>query len=157
MEELYGQKEYPVLGNVHLGVTAENQATWEQRRNAFLATPASARYISYEPALGPLLLSPDELRQIDLVICGGETGPGARPMHPGWARSVRDQCAEAGAMFHFKSWGEWLPNAHGDKSIPPGIDFEQKHFLFDDGIAVCRVGKKHAGHLLDGVVHRALL
>lgn len=46
---------------------------------------------------------------ISWVICGGESGPGARPMHPGWARSLRDQCHAAGVAFHFKQWGEWLP------------------------------------------------
>src|SRR6202007_2869845 len=49
----------------------------------------------------------DGLRELDWVICGGESGPDARPMHPDWARSLRDQCAAAGVPFFFKQWGEW--------------------------------------------------
>ncbi|QOV95238.1 phage Gp37/Gp68 family protein [Novosphingobium sp. ES2-1] len=77
---------------------------------------------------------------IDWVIAGGESGPGARPMHPDWARSLRDQCAAAGVPFHFKQWGEWAPRD-----------------IFDDvaGLTtqIVRVGKKRAGRLLDGVEH----
>jgi len=67
---------------------------------------------------------------IDWVVCGGESGPGARPMHPDWARSVRDQCVAAGVPFFFKQWGEWAP--------------------FGDLNAMRRTGKKAAGRLLDG-------
>lgn len=72
--------------------------------------------------------------RIDWVICGGESGPGARPMRPDWARSLRDQCQEAGVPFHFKQWGEWKP---GDGDTAYG-----QHFY--------RVGKKAAGATLDG-------
>lgn len=80
---------------------------------------------------------------IDLVICGGESGPGARPMHPDWARSLRDQCVEAGVAFHFKQWGEHEPDEIGPEdarstSYPPG------HVIFR------KVGKKAAGRKLDG-------
>ena len=70
---------------------------------------------------------------INWVICGGESGHGARPMHPTWARSLRDQCAAAGVPFMFKQHGEWRTRAGGK--------------------AVIRVGKQAAGRLLDGVEH----
>ncbi len=79
--------------------------------------------------------------KLNWVICGGESGPGARPMNPDWARSLRDQCAAAGVSFFFKQWGEWAPT-----------DFEISNTGFTipgDG-AMARVGKKAAGALLDG-------
>lgn len=107
---------------------------------------------------------------INWVICGGESGPGARPMHPDWARSLRDQCAAAGVPFFFKQWGEWreaVPDdtfntARGRAGTPPA-------FIVDpyDGSVHCfmpavqnrnyrtmvRVGKTAAGRLLDGATH----
>lgn len=76
---------------------------------------------------------------IDLVIVGGESGKGARPMHPDWARSLRDQCVAAGVAFHFKQWGNWNADA----------------LLFTDMQGRCpppdmNIGKKAAGRLLDG-------
>lgn len=97
---------------------------------------------------------------ISLIICGGETGPGARPMHPDWARSLRDQCRDAGVAFFFKQWGEWSPDPELDRH---GID---NCFVCVDGshlrpnvvkwggdpssTRMFRVGKKAAGRLLDG-------
>jgi len=72
---------------------------------------------------------------LDWVICGGESGPGARPMYPDWARSLRDQCKAAGVPFMFKQWGEWAPTQGGR------------------GEDVVRVGKRLAGRILDGVTH----
>ncbi|MBY0430173.1 MAG: phage Gp37/Gp68 family protein, partial [Rhodospirillales bacterium] len=97
--------------NVWLGTTVENQEQAEARIPHLLATPAARRFVSCEPLLGPLtlpLLHPPHAR-LDWVIVGGESGPKARPMHPDWARSLRDQCADAGVPFLFKQWGEWLP------------------------------------------------
>lgn len=103
-----------------------------------------------------------DVRTLDWVIVGGESGPHARPMHPDWARSLRDQCAEAGVPMLFKQWGEWRP------SETCGLDCTAKATAFDasagvwrtpvDGgwvgdQAMCRVGKKTAGRLLDGVQH----
>ena len=103
---------------------------------------------------------------IDWVIVGGESGPKARPMHPQWARDLRDQCAEAGVPFLFKQWGEWvdcdsgpeddalyegkadcwahIDGGHHDGAM--GIDFFHTHPMY-------RIGKKAAGRLLDGVQH----
>lgn len=86
---------------------------------------------------------------IDWVICGGESGPGSRPMHPDWIRSLRDQCQTAEVPFFFKQWGEWLPNAQEYDCDPGGVSYEQRHEFVGD-VAMCRVGKKKAGRKLDG-------
>lgn len=65
--------------------------------------------LSMEPLLAKVVLRPEWLARLDWIIVGGESGPNARPMHPDWARSLRDQCAEAGVPFLFKQWGEWAP------------------------------------------------
>lgn len=178
------------LANVWLGVSAEDQTSAEERIPLLLQTPAAVRFVSYEPALGPLDLRgmlPDpldgaahvagrDLPPIDWVICGGESGPLARPMHPAWARSLRDQCQSAGVPFFFKQWGEWLPISQMDDSDhlyhpAPERDPEAirqckvKHtVLTTDGeqgddyppgaMMVFNVGKRSAGALLDGCEHK---
>ncbi len=94
---------------------------------------------------------------LDWVVVGGESGAGARPLHPDWVRSLRDQCAAAGVPFLFKQWGEWAP-APG----MIGLSGEQlysvggvRHAILDDGYSMARIGKKAAGRLLDGVEHNA--
>jgi protein gp37 len=106
---------------------------------------------------------------LDWVIVGGESGPHARPMHPDWARSLRDQCAAAGVPFLFKQWGEWLPFNHfpyQDLSIHRA-DVVDHAGIYLDGTSsgdsfrypkeisakLYKVGKKDAGRLLDGVEH----
>ena len=78
------------------------------------------------------------------ILCGGESGPGARPMHPEWVRSLRDQCKEAGVSFYFKQWGEWI---HGSQCLTAPWVKKQDFFP---------VGKKRAGRLLDGKEHNEL-
>lgn len=112
---------------------------------------------------------------IDQIIVGGESGEKARPMHPDWARAIRDQCKEAGTAFFFKQWGSWLPwePEHGPCWVSQNGRSEDRHILFpadfdntpgwDDGLwavsngeghaAFQRVRKKAAGRLLDGVEH----
>ena len=90
---------------------------------------------------------------IDWVIVGGESGPKARPMHPQWARDIRDQCEAAGVPFLFKQWGEWAPNEHFTHL--PRRD-EAIHEWFDGDVVIdhsWRYGKKTAGRLLDGREH----
>ncbi|GHH52974.1 phage Gp37/Gp68 family protein [[Pseudomonas] boreopolis] len=92
---------------------------------------------------------------VDWVIVGGESGAGARPMHPDWAYSLRDQCAEHGVPFLFKQWGEWKPapgmiGETGEKLYSVG---GVMHTSLQGGFSVARVGKKAAGRLLDGVEH----
>ena len=101
--------------HVWFGVSCENQATYERRWPILVtAVRARVRFISYEPALGPLNLSSYRLGTIippDWIICGGESGRDARFMHPNLARSVRNQCREIGIPFHMKqmSRGESIP------------------------------------------------
>lgn len=82
--------------------------------------------------------------KIDWVICGGESGPGARPVHPDWVRSIRDQCVGAGVKFFFKQWGEWQPVA-----VPPPKSTGISSMMFG-GVFMGKIGKKSAGCLLDG-------
>jgi len=160
------------LSNVWLGTSVEDQATADERIPHLLRCPAAVRFISYEPALGPVDLSrhlcTSSPSSLHWVICGGECGPKARPMHPDWARSVRDQCRAAGVPFFFKQWGEWLPLAqakaaqwgsaealwksakhlallHPDGSYTQSDDGDGN----DDFAVLARVGKKKAGAVLD--------
>lgn len=96
---------------------------------------------------------------IDWVICGGESGPSARPMHPDWARSLRDQCQAAGVPFFFKQWGDWHPASHHENGalyqFEGAAPFDSwKTPVFDpdqtEGINFRRLGKAKAGRLLDG-------
>jgi protein gp37 len=134
---VYFEAGWP-LPNVWLGVSVENQQWADIRIPALLDTPAAVRFLSCEPLLGPVDLRGRvafprvDAPRIHWVIVGGESGRGARPMHPDWARSLRDQCAAAGVAFHFKQWGEWKP-----VRTPSGEHQE-------------RVGKKAAGRELDG-------
>lgn len=103
--------------NLWIGATICNQEEADRDIPKLLATPAAKWFLSIEPMLGPVDLSrwlePAGLDTdlglsnpgIDLVIVGGESGPNARPMHPDWARSLRDQCQVAGVPFFFKQWG----------------------------------------------------
>lgn len=110
--------------------------------------------LSMEPLLSSVILRPEWLVHLDWVIVGGESGPGARPMHPDWARSLRDQCAAAGVAFHFKQWGEWFPVEDGAfshwLSIAGKLTAAQQALPAPDDQAISRVGKKRAGRLLDG-------
>lgn len=97
---------------------------------------------------------PRSLPGLDWVIVGGESGPGARPMHPDWARSLRDQCQAAGVPFFFKQWGEWrlTPSASGDETWPvpwTGPERPGPHEIAH----MDRVGKRRAGRTLDGMIH----
>jgi protein gp37 len=175
--------------NVWLGATVVNQEEADRDIPKLLAVPAAGRFLSMEPLLGPVDLtratygSPDTWEccgragapcaargecprrkpglGVDWVIVGGESGPGARPMHPDWARNLHHQCKAAGVPFLFKQWGEWLPAVEGRSVLgktlilngaAPFTDNPQWHG-FEDGQMVARIGKKAAGRLLDGVQH----
>lgn len=165
------QVQWP-LPNVWLGVTAENQEQANKRIPILLHIPAVVRFISIEPMLGPIKIPevflekldwgdgpeewPDGAGVIDWVICGGETGPGARPMHPEWARAIRDQCQTAGVPFMFKQWGEYAPGIPNNGHEPYITDLNcvgvrgHQAITMDNGLVMERVGKKKAGRLLDG-------
>jgi protein gp37 len=112
------------LDNVWLGVSVENQEAADERIPLLLQVPAVVRFLSCEPLLGPVDLwgaryqNPNGGRTgavtgwaggVNWVICGGESGNNARPMHPNWVTGLRDQCVAAEVAFHFKQWGEWMP------------------------------------------------
>lgn len=170
------------LPNVWLGTSIEDQPTADARIPHLLATPAAVRFVSAEPLLGPVdgmypYLSPawteddpawPKLGDIDWLIVGGESGPGARPMHPDWARSLRDQCAAAGVPFFFKQWGEWAPAGTSTNSAPwrwmspdgtlieGGPDEVRQSGCAKPVSIIERVGKRAAGRLLDGRTHDAM-
>jgi len=137
------------LPNVWLGVSVEDQRWANIRTPALLDTPAAIRFLSCEPLLGPVDiingLGDSWLTGIGWIIVGGESGHGARPMHPEWVRSLRDQADVAGVAFYFKQWGEWCPEdqAPEDAVVPA-------RFVRDDGTGGIRFGKKAAGRELDG-------
>ncbi len=147
------------LPNVWLGVSVEDQASADERIPLLLDTPAAVRLISAEPLLGRINLRHFVLG-LQWVVVGGESGRDARPMHPDWARSLRDQCAAAGVPFFLKQWGEWAPPCVMGFDEKPQLTFGRKAVsrpelihIFPDGVNMGRIGKKNAGHLLDGVEH----
>lgn len=194
------------LANVWVGTSAEDQATADIRVRALLGCAAPVRFVSAEPLLGPIDLTrldngggerldafstritqpggnqffASYVQPINWVIAGGESGHGARPMHPDWARGLRDQCSEAGVPFFFKQWGAHVPwcMETAGKDVPARIknvgrvkltrrmmpdgtfaegnltpeEFER---VRREGYYMPRVGKKAAGDVLDGVRHHA--
>lgn len=133
---------------VWLGVSAEDQRRADERIPILLGLPASRHWVSAEPLLGPLSLATvpyriRDYRHLDWVVVGGESGPGARPMHPDWARSLCDQCVAAKIPFYFKQWGDW-------STCHPGYGPCGAPHDFGDGTLMVRYGKKAAGRLLDG-------
>lgn len=119
------------IKNLWLGVTAENQQRADERIPILLQIPAAVRFVSVEPMLGPVDLSLSDgvdlsvsvgtglkpgksylINSLDWVICGGETGPGARPMHPDWVRSLVLQCKNAGVPIFVKQMGSVWAKAH---------------------------------------------
>lgn len=100
LEELAPNLDWP--SNVWMGVSVEN-ADYLYRIDHLRRTNAAIKFLSLEPLLGPL--ENMNLKGIDWVIAGGESGPGARTMDPSWVRSIRDQCQSADVAFHFKQWG----------------------------------------------------
>jgi protein gp37 len=145
------QVDYP-SPNVWLGVSVEDQRAADERIPLLLQTPAAVRFLSCEPLLGPVDLSNTFAMakpfRVHWVICGGESGPNARPMRPDWARALRDQCLAASVPFFFKQWGNWIPA--GQKSNMSGtLPKSTKYHDFGDSISA-HVGKKNAGRFLDG-------
>lgn len=156
------------LPNVWLGTSVEDQQTANERIPHLLRCPAAVRWLSCEPLLGPVDLRDhfgycldcdallfDHRRDdfsgyheepgIHWVVTGGESGPGARPMHPDWVRALRGACLDANVAFFFKQWGAWRPGV-GDLSA---FTRRERH-EFEDGNWMVRAGKKQAGRTLDG-------
>ena len=102
--------ELPWSSQIWMGTSVESQ-DYIHRIDRLRETDAAIKFLSLEPLLGPL---PNlDLDDIDWVIVGGESGPGARPMQADWARDIRDQCQAAGVPFHFKQWGGVFKKRHG--------------------------------------------
>nr|WP_319566267.1 phage Gp37/Gp68 family protein [uncultured Rhodoferax sp.] len=187
--------------NVWIGATICNQDEADRDIPKLLAVPAAKRFLSMEPLLGYVDLTshlwgraipcsdctkdancgcgwyprgdvPNE-PALDWVIPGGESGPNARPMHPDWASSLRDQCQAAGVPFLFKQWGEWGPDWEGAETCCTcgdtkfysagrkiggktecggcgGVDWNVADKPLE---TLAKVGKKAAGRLLDGITH----
>jgi len=140
--------------NIWLGITAENQKWLDKRMPALTALGARILFLSCEPMLGPLDLSKwiegarrGTHRGVHWVIGGGESGHHARPMHPEWLVSLRDQCVAAGIKFHFKQWGNWRP-----VSAPQVNGYKSKVVFLSNGdrITLANIGKKVAGRWLQG-------
>jgi protein gp37 len=136
--------------NVWPGISAENQEWWEKRRDAFFACRAAVSWVSYEPAIGPIVFSDSDLEKLSWIVMGGETGPGARPMQPDWVRSVRDQCQRAGVSFFFKSHGEWLHESQFTNDEQRNAGLSSIRCDAGDSLQFVRIGKKRAGRVLDG-------
>lgn len=163
------------IPNVWLGFSAEDQETFDERWEPMreLARAGWNTFVSLEPLLGPVALPGDAKESLGWVIVGGESGPGARPPHPDWARSIRDQCRRLNIPFFFKQWGAWAPRSqvavtlehvkkphvaicvHGRTS-----EFSQEAMKAACPIChhrwewLCRTGKKFAGNTLDGSQHQ---
>lgn len=107
---LFGGKKVPP--HIWLGVSVENE-NYTSRIDYLKKVPAEIRFLSIEPLLGPVRLSSQKLRGIHWVIVGGESGYGARPMNPEWAKEIRNQCLKNHVPFFFKQWGNH--NAEGQR------------------------------------------
>jgi protein gp37 len=144
--------------NVWLGATIVNQEERDRDMRKLIGVPATVHFLSMEPLLGPVTLDLPRghvgQSLIDWVIVGGESGRGARPAHPDWFRSLRDQCAAAGVPFLFKQWGEWSPGyaEHGNDLGYEAIVAARQH-EWPEGHCSFHVDKKVAGRHLDGRTH----
>lgn len=193
--------QWTLPDNIYLGLSASTQADLDAKIGDFLQVPGR-KILSLEPLLGEidahLMRNPDmwlhEMAptghfpgwrvagghsRISGVIVGGESGKNARPMHPDWVRSLKDQCAAAEVPFYFKQWGEFVPRGRLRDSEPLPVDNARTlifnihgnrrgqaagsltnhvcEFSDDSPCEVMeRVGVKAAGRLLDGVIHTAL-
>lgn len=144
-------KEYP---NIWVGISAEDQPNFNERMSYLRWLPVAVRFASFEPLLGPIEFGDG----IDWVIAGGESGPGARPMHPDWVRSLRDQCAKASVPFFFKQWGAHILHSQMTEELQakvPGSTWPIRKCTFDGNNwwFFHQVGKKKSGNLLDGRQH----
>ena len=173
------QSQSSALSNVWIGVSVEDQKTADERIPILLKTPAALRWVSAEPLLGPIEFGSVDMHgvakvyrekiinHLDWVVVGGESGHGARPMHPDWVRGIQRQCEEANVPFLFKQWGEWEDQSNKEKCSSEilchtqdmnvlGAGCKYGGMLDPDwrekgGAIMGKVGKKAAGRLLDGV------
>lgn len=147
--------------NVWLGTTVENQEEADRRIPHLIQCPARVRFLSCEPLLGAVSVR-RYISKLEWIIAGGESGPGARPSHPDWFRSLRDQCHAVGMPFFFKQWGEWGPDDFSDTASkclwlsPDGSTVDGGAYEVSRADCIkpmsltVRHGKKRAGRMLDG-------
>lgn len=152
----------PLLGPVDLGHARGLPVYWEgSKADGPLPVTSWGRLIGQIDRRGWVKHSGNMQRWLDLVIVGGESGPDARPMHPEWARSLRDQCQAAGVAFHFKQWGEWAPSTPEEAQGNPRSGWrclaghphvpKAAELYPEAGAAfIAHFGKKRAGRQLDG-------
>lgn len=175
------------LPNVWMGTSIGNQAAADERMPFLMRTPAAVIWISVEPMIGPVNLmewlweptgdwrTHNGKRQMKMilpagqrlgwVVLGGESGEGSRPMHPNWARQVRDQCKQAGVPFFFKQWGEFvddgnnpLPTPYPEKLRKSALKVKldgtfvtiHSEIVGSDYAIMMKLGKRVTGTLLDG-------
>ena len=159
------EQENEIPSRIWLGTSISNQPSANKRVVELLKIkqvfPSANLWLSAEPLLGKIELDPCQLldpsipekpihfnniaswlqQGISWLVAGGESGKGARPTHPDWVRTLRDQCKAANVPFNFKQWGEFI---HADQALEK---------LIYSGSGFVKVGKKRAGRLLDGVLH----
>lgn len=162
--------------HVRLGFTAEDQTRWDMRymyaRQLFEKyAPTVKLFVSCEPLLGSIEFEESKPpAEIGWIICGGESGTGARPMHPDWARRLLQQSRAAGVPFFFKQWGQWAPwqptqpdkrvmyvasdGSHGDKGGPADMVWDNAQSVLTSTQPLISIGKKAAGALLDGCEYK---
>lgn len=150
--------------NVWMGTSTENQAMADKRIPELLKIPAAVRFLSCEPLLEKVNLSLEYNPQVEAntihsgihwVIVGGESGPGARPMHPDWALEIQGQCEITSTPFLFKQWGNWFPRSqwefNPDIVLPDDSDNHRLYYLENEFFH--NIGKLKAGRLLHGHEH----
>jgi len=148
--------------NVWLGISCSTQAEADMNIPILLDIPAAVRYVSFEPLFVTIndagqvekrrkrgVLGTWWWHDIDWVIVGGESGSGARPMHPDWVRNIRDQCIAAKVPFFFKQWGEYYA-LFGEGAVGTSARAPKAVYVEPGPVLMYRVGKKKAGRVLDG-------
>lgn len=150
--------------HVWLGTSVENEEQAQKRIPILSGYDSSVRFLSCEPLLSRLEFKGLDLSRIHWIIAGGESGSGARPMHPQWLEALRDTCREEGIPFFFKQWGAWRPGSQEDigKAYKDTVLIDRdgrekglfEAFVPPDDVMMIRVGKKSSGCLLEGVEHK---
>lgn len=142
--------------NIWLGTSTEKQNWLEKRVDHLLQHDTVVRFVSAEPLLGPMKLTPwlsgsrSTERGINWVIAGGESGTHARWMNPQWPEQLRDQCLEANVPFHFKQWGHWAPIELIEETVAAKAQSVDVRSAGGSTIRMVKVGKNKAGRILFG-------
>lgn len=152
----------PLIGPLDLTAIDDG---FSDPRNVLRSFSAQQQAAQYTESIDLCIDTPG----LDWVVVGGESGAGSRPMHPDWARDLRDQCADAGVPFLFKQWGDWTPGENAQNTVGRTVetadwfndawDYQTltpasgEGMHIDDEPTLYRAGKRAAGRLLDGHLH----